>query len=432
MVRINVEAVVDLTAPLPARDGRARPRRDHQHRLDRRLPADAGRGDLRGEQVVRPLLQRGDPDRAARQRRHRSPPSAPARSRPSSPRRPGWAGSRTDTPDADLDDAPRRSAAHAVDGADRDKRVVVPGALNRAQSIVGQHSPRAIALPLIQRDLGIGDLEEPARATDARARGPRRRAELERAGEGAPVLLIHETATSVRRLERGRQGDRRERAPGDRLRPPRLGRLDRARTATSGRRSRSRARTPPCCSSRSTAGPAVLCGAGLGAVIALDLLLRRPELVARRGADRAAAARPAPRGDRGALGRPGRARERGSTTAAPPARSTVYLSGGLPALGAGADRLPDRAHRRRARAARRACSPSSAPRRPGACRCSGSPRRERPSLIVTAPSTPDLLREAPGRSPAAWPRARPPRSRSRGPRPHVGAPEGSPRSRSGG
>ncbi|MDP9228378.1 MAG: SDR family oxidoreductase [Actinomycetota bacterium] len=42
-------------------------------------------------------------------------------------------------------------ARHAVEGAERDKRVVVPGALNRAQSIVGHHSPRAVALPLIQR-----------------------------------------------------------------------------------------------------------------------------------------------------------------------------------------------------------------------------------------------------------------------------------------
>jgi uncharacterized protein len=42
-------------------------------------------------------------------------------------------------------------ARNAVDGAARDKRVVVPGALNRAGSIAGQHSPRALALPLIQR-----------------------------------------------------------------------------------------------------------------------------------------------------------------------------------------------------------------------------------------------------------------------------------------
>jgi len=42
-------------------------------------------------------------------------------------------------------------ARQAVDGAERDKRVVVPGVLNRATALAGQHSPRAVALPLIGR-----------------------------------------------------------------------------------------------------------------------------------------------------------------------------------------------------------------------------------------------------------------------------------------
>jgi uncharacterized protein len=42
-------------------------------------------------------------------------------------------------------------ARHAVDGAAHDKRVVVPGMLNRASALAGQHSPRAVALPLIGR-----------------------------------------------------------------------------------------------------------------------------------------------------------------------------------------------------------------------------------------------------------------------------------------
>jgi uncharacterized protein len=42
-------------------------------------------------------------------------------------------------------------AKHAIDGAARDNRVVVPGALNRASALAGQHSPRALALPLISR-----------------------------------------------------------------------------------------------------------------------------------------------------------------------------------------------------------------------------------------------------------------------------------------
>jgi short-subunit dehydrogenase len=42
-------------------------------------------------------------------------------------------------------------ARQAVDGARNDKRVVVPGVLNRATALAGQHSPRAVALPLISR-----------------------------------------------------------------------------------------------------------------------------------------------------------------------------------------------------------------------------------------------------------------------------------------
>jgi short-subunit dehydrogenase len=42
-------------------------------------------------------------------------------------------------------------ARNAIDGAADDKRVVVPGMLNRASALAGQHSPRAVALPLIGR-----------------------------------------------------------------------------------------------------------------------------------------------------------------------------------------------------------------------------------------------------------------------------------------
>jgi uncharacterized protein len=42
-------------------------------------------------------------------------------------------------------------ARQAVDGAAHDKRVVVPGLLTRAGALAGQHSPRAVALPLIGR-----------------------------------------------------------------------------------------------------------------------------------------------------------------------------------------------------------------------------------------------------------------------------------------
>ena len=42
-------------------------------------------------------------------------------------------------------------ARAAVDGAEKNKRVVVPGLLNRAGAIGGQHIPRALALPVARR-----------------------------------------------------------------------------------------------------------------------------------------------------------------------------------------------------------------------------------------------------------------------------------------
>jgi short-subunit dehydrogenase len=42
-------------------------------------------------------------------------------------------------------------ARESIDGAERGKRVVVPGPINRAQSIAGQHSPRSVLLPLVNR-----------------------------------------------------------------------------------------------------------------------------------------------------------------------------------------------------------------------------------------------------------------------------------------
>ena len=42
-------------------------------------------------------------------------------------------------------------ARAALDGAERGKRVVVPGLMNRAGALTGQHSPRMLALPLVKR-----------------------------------------------------------------------------------------------------------------------------------------------------------------------------------------------------------------------------------------------------------------------------------------
>jgi short-subunit dehydrogenase len=62
----------------------------------------------------------------------------------------GWGDVESRTPDV-LWASPGDIAREAVDGAARGKRVVVPGVLNRAGAIAGQHSPRAVALPLIER-----------------------------------------------------------------------------------------------------------------------------------------------------------------------------------------------------------------------------------------------------------------------------------------
>jgi short-subunit dehydrogenase len=42
-------------------------------------------------------------------------------------------------------------AADAISGAERGKRVVIPGVLNRAGALTGQHAPRMFALPLSRR-----------------------------------------------------------------------------------------------------------------------------------------------------------------------------------------------------------------------------------------------------------------------------------------
>ena len=45
-------------------------------------------------------------------------------------------------------------ARHAVEGAAADKRVVVPGAIYKASTLLGQHSPRALLLPIAERIWG--------------------------------------------------------------------------------------------------------------------------------------------------------------------------------------------------------------------------------------------------------------------------------------
>ena len=47
--------------------------------------------------------------------------------------------------------SPGDVAEQAVDGAEKGKRVVVPGMLNQATAMAGQHSPRMVLLPLAQQ-----------------------------------------------------------------------------------------------------------------------------------------------------------------------------------------------------------------------------------------------------------------------------------------
>jgi len=140
------------------------------------------------------------------------------------------------------------------------------------------------------------------------------------------------------------------------------------------------------------AAPSVVCGAGIGAVIALDLLLRRPELVS--GAllieppvlGLLPEATTALSDDRVAL--ENAVREHG-----PYGAVTLYLSGGLSVLGAGSGRLPT------ALTADAREQPGSVFAELGATTIWSMPllrfaEAQRPSLIVTAPSTPPLVREA--------------------------------------
>jgi short-subunit dehydrogenase len=62
----------------------------------------------------------------------------------------GFGGAEERTPGLIWMSAPDVARA-AVGGAEKGKRVVVPGALNRATALGGQHSPRSVLLPLVRR-----------------------------------------------------------------------------------------------------------------------------------------------------------------------------------------------------------------------------------------------------------------------------------------
>jgi short-subunit dehydrogenase len=149
MVRVNIEAVVDLTGrllPAMVARGRGTVINVASTAAFQPLPGSAVyaaskafvlsfseslRTELRGRGVSVTAL-------------------CPGLVRTEFPEVAGWGDVESRTPDV-FWGSPADVAREAVEGAARGKRVVVPGVLNRAGAIAGQHSPRAVALPLIGR-----------------------------------------------------------------------------------------------------------------------------------------------------------------------------------------------------------------------------------------------------------------------------------------
>jgi pimeloyl-ACP methyl ester carboxylesterase len=207
-------------------------------------------------------------------------------------------------------------------------------------------------------------------------------------GQGRPVLLIHETAATgaiwepvaealaeqARAIAYDRRGWGDSSAPDD------------YRRTTVEEQSEDAAALIEAVAD----GPAVVCGAGIGAIIALDLLLRRTDLIS--GAvlieppllQLIPVATEALSQDRHRL-----------HTAAANGEDVIelYLSGALPALGPGVGRIPD------ATAAAARGRPASVVAELGIAAGWRMPlprlaKAQSPSAIVTSGSTPPLLRDA--------------------------------------
>jgi len=208
-------------------------------------------------------------------------------------------------------------------------------------------------------------------------------------GEGAPVLLIHETAVSSAAWVdlTGAISERRRVIAYDRRGWGESTAPDGYRRTTVEEQSEDAAALLETLE----VTEATVCGAGLGAVIALDLLLRHPELVA--GAvliePPLLQLLPAATEQLSADRRPLEA-------AAAEGREAIvelYLSGGLGAMAAGAARLPDRLTQpARDRPVSLIAELGAVPAWPTPLPQLASV--ERPSLILTAGSSPPLLREA--------------------------------------
>jgi pimeloyl-ACP methyl ester carboxylesterase len=138
------------------------------------------------------------------------------------------------------------------------------------------------------------------------------------------------------------------------------------------------------------AAPAIIAGAGVGAMVAVDLLLRRPELVSATLLIEPPVLQLLP------MATEALSDDRRRLETAVGAKEDVidlYLSGGLPALGAGVSRLPEEqiaAARERPASVMAEMGISAGWRVPLPSLASA----ERPSAILTARSTPTLVRDA--------------------------------------
>ena len=207
-------------------------------------------------------------------------------------------------------------------------------------------------------------------------------------GQGPPVLLIHETAatgavwdpfeealaTEFRAIAYDRRGWGESSEPDD------------YRRTTVEEQSEDAAAVLEAAADE----PAVVCGAELGAVIALDLLLRRSELVSAALLIEPTLLQLTP------IATEALSRDRHRIEIAAGNRENVidvYLSGGLPALGPGVRRMPEAAEaaaRARPRSVMAELGIPAAWRMPLPQLASA----DRPSAIVTSDSTPPLLRSA--------------------------------------
>jgi pimeloyl-ACP methyl ester carboxylesterase len=207
-------------------------------------------------------------------------------------------------------------------------------------------------------------------------------------GEGSAVLLVHETAANssvwdsvaeaiaqgARAISYDRRGWGESSAPDDYLRTTVEEQSEDAVALIES----------------TGAAPAVIAGAGIGAMVALDLLLRRPELVAGTLLIEPPVLQLLPMATE-ALSDDRRRME--MAAGAGEDVIDLYLTGGLPTLGAGVSRLPEEqlaAARHRPASVIAEMGISTAWRVP-------LPRlaeAERQSVIVTGLSTPPLLRDA--------------------------------------